>query len=66
MGPGQSGGGYTGFIKKDEWPPQSTECNQMDDGTWHSLKETVYRGMRDKLSEHNFFVMGGIISERNT
>ena len=23
----------------------------MDDGSWHSLKEKVYRGMRDKLTE---------------
>ena len=39
------------FIKKDEWPPQSPDCNPMDYGIWDSLKEKVYRGMRDKLTE---------------
>ena len=39
------------FIKKDEWPPQSPDCNPMDYGIWDSLNEKVYRGMRDKLTE---------------
>ena len=35
------------FIKEDE----CQDCNPMDYGTWDSLKEKVYRGMRDKLTE---------------
>ena len=37
------------FIKKGKWPLQSPDCNPMDYGIWDSLKEKVYRGMRDRL-----------------
>ena len=30
------------FIKKDEWPPQSPDCNPMDYCVWDSLSEKVY------------------------
>lgn len=39
------------FIKKDEWPPQSPDCNPMDYAIWDSLKEKVYEGRRDKFTE---------------
>ena len=39
------------FIKKDEWSPQSPDCNPMDYVTWDSLKEKVYRGVDDKLTK---------------
>ena len=38
------------FIKKDEWPPQSPDCNPMDYNIWDSLKEKVYR-VQDKLTK---------------
>ena len=39
------------FIKKDEWPPQSPDCNPMDYAMWDSLKEKVYQRVQDKLTE---------------
>ena len=39
------------FIKKDEWSPQSPDCIQMDYAIRDSLKEKVYRGVQDKLTE---------------
>ena len=38
------------FIKKDEWPPLSPDCNPMDYVIWDSLKEKVYQVARYKLS----------------
>ena len=48
--PGPYGGGHT-FIKKDEWPRQSPDCNPMDYAIWDSLKDKVYQGLRDKLTK---------------
>lgn len=39
------------FIQKDEWPPQSPDCNPMDYAIWDCLKEKVYRGKRDKFDQ---------------
>ena len=39
------------FIAKNEWPPQSPDCNPMDYAIWESLKEKVYRGQRKKFPE---------------
>ena len=39
------------FIKKDEWPPQSPDCNPMDYCVWNSLSEKVYEGRMDKFTE---------------
>jgi transposase len=39
------------FIKKDEWPPQSPDCNPMDYSVWNSLSEKVYEGRTEKFSE---------------
>ena len=43
------------FIKKDEWPPQSPDCNLMDyailDYLKENVKENVYQGVRDKVTK---------------
>lgn len=39
------------FIKKDDWPPQSPDCNPMDYAIWNSLSEKVYEGRRDPFTE---------------
>ena len=39
------------FIKKDEWPPQSADCNPMDYAIWDMLSERVYAGRRQKFTE---------------
>lgn len=39
------------FIEKNDWPPQSPDCNPMDYAIWDSLKEKVYQGQREKLTE---------------
>lgn len=39
------------FIKKDEWPPQSPDCNPMDYSIWDSLSEKVYRGRNTPFTE---------------
>lgn len=39
------------FIKKDEWPPQSPDCNPMDYSIWDSLSEKVYRGRNTAFNE---------------
>jgi hypothetical protein len=41
------------FIKKDEWPPQSPDCNHIwiIMCMWDSLSEKVYRGSTDKFTK---------------
>ena len=39
------------FIKKDEWPPQSADCNPMDYGIWEILKQKIYSGRKEKFTE---------------
>ena len=39
------------FIKKDEWSPQSRDCNPMDYCVWDSLSEKVYSGRTTVLKE---------------
>ena len=34
------------FIRKDEWPPQSPDCNPMDYSVWDSLSQ------KDKFTEN--------------
>ena len=40
------------FIRKDEWPPQSPDCNPMDYAVWDSLSLKVYAGNQDKFTEN--------------
>ena len=40
------------FIRKDEWPPQSPDCNPMDYAVWDSLSQKVYAGKQDKFTEN--------------
>ena len=39
------------FIKNDEWPPQSADCNPMDYAIWDMLSERVYAGRIHKFTE---------------
>jgi len=39
------------FIKKDEWPPQSPDCNPMDYAIWDALSEKVYSARTEKFTE---------------
>ena len=39
------------FIKKDEWPPRSPDCNPLDYAIGVSLKEKVCREVQGKLTE---------------
>ena len=39
------------YIKKDEWPPQSPDCNPMDYAIWDALSEKVYSGRTEKFTE---------------
>ena len=39
------------FIKNDEWPPQSADCNPMDYAIWDMLSERVYAGRVHKFTE---------------
>ena len=39
------------FITKDEWPPQSPDCNPLDYSIWNSLSEKVYEGRKEKFTE---------------
>ncbi len=40
------------FIKKDEWPPQSPDCNPMDYSIWDFISEKVYTGRTEKFTEN--------------
>ena len=40
------------FIRKDEWPPQSPNCNPMDYAVWDSLSLKVYAGKQEKFTEN--------------
>ena len=40
------------FIRKDEWPPQSPDCNPMDYAVWDSLSQMVYAGKQHKFTEN--------------
>ena len=44
-------GSTPSFIKKDEWPPQSPDCNPMDYSVWASLSEKVYSGRKTVFKE---------------
>ena len=39
------------FIQKDEWPPQSPNCDPMGYCMWNSLSEKVYEGGMDTFTE---------------
>lgn len=39
------------FIKKDEWPPQSPDCNPMDYCIWDILSRKVYNNRMEKFTE---------------
>ena len=38
------------FIQRDEWPPQSIDCNVMDYAVWDSSQK-IYTGKQDKFRE---------------
>ena len=40
------------FIRKDEWPLLSPDCNPMDYAVWDSLSQKVYAGKQDKFTEN--------------
>ena len=40
------------FIRKDEWPPQSPDCNPMDYAVWDSLSRCLVAGKQDKFTEN--------------
>ena len=40
------------FIRNDEWPPQSPDCNPMDYAVWDSLSKKVYAAKQDKFTEN--------------
>ena len=39
------------YIKKDEWPLQSPDCNPMDHSVWDSLSAKVYSGRTTVFKE---------------
>lgn len=39
------------LINKDDWPPQSPDCNPMDYHVWDSLSQKVYCGRNNKFTE---------------
>lgn len=36
------------FVKSDEWPPNSPDCNPLDYYFWNAVKEKVYKGRINK------------------
>ena len=40
------------FIRKDESPPQSPDCNPMDYAVWDLLSQKVYARKQDKFTEN--------------
>ena len=36
------------FIKKDEWPPNSPDCNPLDFFFWDAVKNKVYEGQSER------------------
>ena len=34
------------FIRKDQWPPHSPDCNPLDFYFWDAIKRKVYEGLR--------------------
>ena len=45
-------GAMPDFIRKDEWPPQSPDCNPTVYAVWDSLSQKVYAGKQDKFIEN--------------
>ena len=45
-------GAMPDFIRKDEWPLQSPDCNQMDYAVWDSLSQKVFARKQDKYTEN--------------
>ena len=41
------------FIRKDEWPPQSPDCNPMDYAVWDSLSQRFMPGNRTNSQRTN-------------
>ena len=35
------------FVKGDQWPPKSPDCNILHYYFWNKLKEEVYKGRRE-------------------
>ena len=53
------------FIRKDEWPPQRPDCNQMDYAVWDSLTQKVYAGKQDKFTENELKNTDSKVLERH-
>ena len=52
------------FIRKDEWPPQSPDCNPMDYAVWDSSSQKVYAGKQDKYIENELKKTDSKVLER--
>ena len=52
-------------IRKDEWPPQSPDCNPMDYVVWDSLSQKVYAGKQDKFTENELKKTDSKVLERH-
>ena len=37
------------FIRKDQWPPNSPDCNPLDYFFWDAVKQKVYEGRRERF-----------------
>lgn len=35
------------FVRANEWPPNSPDCNPLDYSVWNALQEEVYSGRRE-------------------
>ena len=53
------------FIRKDEWPPQSPDCNPMDYAVWNSLSQKVYAWKQDKFAENELKKTDSKVLERH-
>ena len=53
------------FIRKDEWPPQSPDCNPMDYVVWDSLSQKVYAGKQDTFTENELKKTDSKVLERH-
>ena len=56
-------GSTTSFIKKNQWPLQSPDCNPMECSLWVSLSEKVYSGRKTVLKEELKDTIRQILSE---
>ena len=53
------------FIRKDEWPLQSSDCNPMDYAVWDSLSQKVHAGKQEKFTENEIKQTDSKVLERH-